>query len=267
MRFNKVKNKKVAIPFHFYCSDIFLIKYAAAIFVKLDHPVKVESVYALLSNPLNSYMPLLWFIHALFLIFIIYPLLRLYIDNYLLFVFFIIINSIIGNDFLVFGNSLRNISFFIFGVILRENSALTKKLNGATFYHILITLFLFITFYYMQKFSYIPKYCGYSMEILIGILGAMLVIDVSHAILKFSNSKTKNVIWKIGYYSMTIYLFHTLFESTVRIGFFQILKNIDVPFELIAFLAVSCGIIFPVIIEKKIFRRFRITKKFILGIS
>ncbi|MBE7447122.1 MAG: acyltransferase family protein [Planctomycetia bacterium] len=263
----KAKTKRLLYPFISIAAIFLLIKYAAGIFVKLEHPVQIESIYSLLTNPVNSYMPLLWFVYALFLIFTVYPLLKLYMDVYLLFALFIAINSIIGNDYLVFGSALANIPFFIFGAILRENSELSKRLVGANCYYILVPLLLFITFHYLSNYFSIHQYLVYATKVLIGVLGSIFVINLSHAILKLSTFKAKDVIAEIGCYSMTIYLLHTLFESTVRIGFLQVLKNVQVPFELIAFMAVLCGVMFPFIIEKQLLRKFRATKKFILGIS
>jgi hypothetical protein len=66
---------------------------------------------------------------------------------------------------------------------------------------------------------------------------------------------------------MTIYLFHTLFESTVRIGFLQVFKQMQVPFELIAFVAITCGVVLPLVLEKEVLRKYWVTKKFVLGLA
>ncbi|MCM8814122.1 MAG: hypothetical protein NC924_09355, partial [Candidatus Omnitrophica bacterium] len=60
--------------------------------------------------------------------------------------------------------------------------------------------------------------------------------------------------------------FHTLFESAVRLVFFQLFRQ-KLPFELIAFIAISCGTFFPLLLEKKILRQNMLTKKFLLGLS
>lgn len=60
------KTKRLLYPFATIAGIFFLIKCMAGQIVHLTYPVSIDSVYALLTNPGNSYMPLLWFVHALF---------------------------------------------------------------------------------------------------------------------------------------------------------------------------------------------------------
>ncbi len=71
---------------------------------------------------------------------------------------------------------------------------------------------------------------------------------------------------EIGFYSMTIYLFHTLFQSVIRIGFYQVL-DLSVSFEVVALVAVVAGVVFPLLLEKMILRKNKFTKKYILGLT
>jgi fucose 4-O-acetylase-like acetyltransferase len=80
----KVKARRLLYPFTFIALIFFLIKYAVGHFVSIKHAVNINNIYALLIDPVNSYMPLLWFVHSLFLIFAIYPLARVFINNYFL---------------------------------------------------------------------------------------------------------------------------------------------------------------------------------------
>ncbi len=75
------------------------------------------------------------------------------------------------------------------------------------------------------------------------------------------------MLLQIGYYSMSIYLLHTLFESTVKIGFLQVFRRIQTPFELIAITSITCGIVCPLVLEKTVLRKYCGTRKFLLGLS
>jgi hypothetical protein len=44
-------------------------------------------------------------------------------------------------------------------------------------------------------------------------------------------------------------------------------KNIDLPFELSALIAITCGVVFPFLLEKVVLRKYWITRKFVLGLS
>jgi len=263
----KIKAKRLLYPFASIAGTFFLIKYVAGRLVSLEHPVDIDSVYALLSDPINSYMPLLWFVHALFLIFAIYPLARLFLNNLSILLLLVAINVVLGSDYLVIGKALANMPFFIIGVILRENEKLTRIAISADWSNILVPLVMFFLAYMILFPVNIVSVCGYPTQLLLGAVGSLSVINISNAIAALSDKKIKGVLLQIGYYSMTIYLFHTLFESSVRIGFSQVFKHTQLPFELIAFVAVTCGVVFPLVLEKEVLRKYWVTKKFVLGLA
>jgi fucose 4-O-acetylase-like acetyltransferase len=261
------KTKRLLYPFASIAAVFFLIKYLAGMVVNIDHPVNIDSVYALLLDPVHSYMPLLWFVHALFFIFAIYPLARLFMNNFLILFFLLIINVIFGSDYLIFGNALANIPFFVVGVILKENKKISKMNISEDWRYVVAPLVMFSLTYMIRLSFDIVSVFEYPVHLFLGIAGSLFVINISNFISVFSNKKIKDVLQQIGYYSMAIYLFHTLFESTVRIGFLQVFKSTQVPFELVAFIAISCGVVFPLVLEKEVLRKNMITKRFVLGLT
>jgi len=60
---------------------------------------------------------------------------------------------------------------------------------------------------------------------------------------------------------------HPLFESPIRIAFTRVVQQVPVPFILTALCAITCGLLFPLIIEKRILKKFRITRKCVLGLT
>ena len=263
----KAKTRRLLYPFISIALVFFLIKCLAGSVVTLDRPVSINSIYALLVDPINSYMPILWFVYALFLVFAIYPLVRVIMNNHLMLLLFIAINAVFGNDYLIINEAMYNMPFFVIGVILRENLELFKMSIGANYRYAFVSFVLFSLVYIIYILANIQIGGEYLFRFFLGVTGALLVINASHTISSFSNSKIKGVMVEIGYYSMTIYLFHTLFVSTVRIGFLQVFQDVYIPFELIAFVAVLSGIVFPLLLEKKVLRKFWITKKFVLGLK
>ena len=260
----KHKIKRLLYPFVTIAAVFFIIKYIAGSFVKLDQPVNINSIYALLTDPVASYMPLLWFVYALFLIFAIYPLGRLFLNNQLILIILLIINSFFGNDYLVLGNTLFNMPFFAVGVILKESVKVSKMTISSDLRHIFFSLLTFAILYTIETTENVHIYL---ISFILGVMGSLFVINLSHAIANITSIDLKGILMQVGYYSMTIYLLHTLFESTVRIGSFYLLKDIHVPFLLIAFIAIICGIVFPLILEKVIFRKYWVTNKYVLGLS
>lgn len=272
-----IKNKieRLVVPFFSIAFLFFFIKYAVQQFMNLQHPVELDNLVTLLVNPADSYMPLLWFIHALFLIFIFYPLFERLCPNLLfLLFFFLLLNEIIQNGFsnqIIAHNSiikaLANLPFFVTGVLTAHfESIASKKLYRYIFIFFGIGIVIV---------TIILKYDIYLSRFIYGITGSFIVIKLSTIINRLSSSKmlgfeilNKN-IYAVGVYSMSIYLFHTLFESFVRILTFSLFPSISVklPFILIAMVAITCGVLFPLLLEKYILRSFSITRRLFLGLK
>ncbi len=263
----KAKAERLLYPFASIAVAFFLIKYVAGLFVELKHPVNAESIYALLTDPVNSYMPLLWFVHALFLIFVFYPIARLFLNNLSILLLLLAINVIFGCDYLVFGKAMANIPFFAVGVILRENKKISKMAVSTHWVYMIVPLLMFLLVYVMRRSVNIAPMYWYLTQFFLGVVGSVVVINASHAISALSDTKIKGMLLKAGYYSMTIYVFHTLFESAVRIGFLQVFKHIQVPFETVAFIAITCGVALPMVLEKEALRKYWVTKKYVLGLA
>ena len=66
---------------------------------------------------------------------------------------------------------------------------------------------------------------------------------------------------------MTIYLFHQFFQAVVREAFNRVGSHASVPFELIAILAIVAGVMLPMVLESSVLRRYRLTRKMILGLG
>jgi fucose 4-O-acetylase-like acetyltransferase len=263
----KSKVKRLLYPFATIAIIFFIIKLIAGRFVNLDSPVDIGNLLILLTNPVHSYMPLLWFVHALFLMFVLYPLLRQFLNNWLLLPAFIIIGSFVPADFPVLGRVFINMPFFIFGVALRDNKKLAGITVNSSWHYIAAYLSLFLLAYGTKFLFAIPAIYSNVVFFIVGVLGSLLAINISHCFSEYASEKINKWLLLIGFCSMTIYLFHTLFESMVRIGFIQVFKNIPIPFEITAFIAIVCGIVFPIILEKTLLRKYRPTRRFILGMD
>lgn len=262
------KIKRLGYPFISIAALFFIIKYLAGKLFYLEHPVGMEGIYALLINPVNSYMPLLWFVHALFLIFLIYPPLRTIAGNNLSILFLIIlINILIGNRYPVIGNALANMPFFVIGVILRENGAARQTLVSGRWSTVAASMTLFILTYMLIQKMYAGHQAGYLMVLAAGVTGAICTMNISSLIDTSGGSIGKVILVGTGTYSMTIYLFHTLFESAVGIGFRQLPDSLRPDFWVVAAAAIIAGVLFPLLLERFFLRKYAVTRKYLLGLQ
>ncbi len=259
------KIKRLVYPFVSIAFLFFIVKYIAGKFTSLEHPVDNKSLYYLLTDPVHSYMPLLWFVYALFFIFAIYPSLRSIIPNIIILPILLVCIIYFGTDIIILGKSIFNMPFFVVGILLRESNM--KKWNPINhrFGNIFASAFVFIICHILKtQYGFIPI-PNYLFVFILGVSGAIFIINISKVLVTSVSAKIVSTFAILGFYSMTIYLFHTLFESTIRVIFMQKLSFIAIPFEVTALTAIFAGIIFPLELEKRVLRNFLFTRKFILG--
>lgn len=261
LEFFRKKVSRLMFPFCSVALIFFLIKFFAGLVVELQHRVSLESVRMLIVDPVQSYMPLLWFVHALFIVFIMYPILKKYFvyDVFIVLVF-IIVNLIFGSDWQVVGGAIKYLPFFAMGAVLRSGIILKYiESYGWCGFVGLSILFLCIVMLAMSD--------NYIWFFIVGVVGSLSVISVSYIVNTEASEKVKRMMWGLGYYSMSIYLFHTLFESAVRIFFSRLDLLGGIGFWIAAFLAILAGIVFPLMLEKLFFRKNPYSKKYLLGLS
>jgi fucose 4-O-acetylase-like acetyltransferase len=262
---NKVK--RLLYPFATVALTYFLIKYLAGLAAHLDHPVDLESVYALILDPVKSFVPLLWFVHALFIIFVVYPLARRFLGATTLLLLLVAINVLFGSKFPVIGKALAHIPYFALGVLLRERPRLFAFAIGPSLKHLLSAAALFAAGCLLALPGTDGFPTNYLVQVFLAVTGTLLVLDSSVALALHGDARVPRALAALGYYSMTIYLFHTLFESSVRVAFLRIAPHAAGAFPVVALSAIVIGIIVPVILEKYLLRRWRPTRKFVLGMS
>ncbi len=274
----KRKAKRLLYPFVSIAAIFFVVKWAAGRFVELSHPLNAGSLIALLTTPHISYMPLLWFIHALFLIFVLYPLARRLLGNAPLFALVVVVNSITGTGYPVLGNAMANLPFFIAGNMLQEKGAIFGVRPGGQPIRLVIPAAVFALAYALLHPVAVPPLLSHMVAVFFGLAGSLFLVNTSHALTHSEIGRSlpsdaaerpasfgvvKSALLAIGFHSMTIYLFHTLFESSVRIG----LRHSSLPFLLVAAVAIAAGVIGPLFLERLVLRRYRLTRRFLLGIA
>ena len=265
------KIKRLVYPFISVAIFFFIIKFFAGLFFEMKHPMTLEHVFIILTDPRESYMSLLWFVYTLFVIFIIYPIIRKYIsNNFIILGMFILLNLLpfIDKNILytdtVLGDVFKNIPFFIGGIILREYKQLKEiSINGKPITIIIYSILFLILYWLLSEFKEV-----YYSKFILGVIGSFLIFNISYFMSTYYSEKNilKMTLLYTGTSSMTIYLFHNLFLGGVKIGFLQIL-HIPINFEIMAIIAITLGIVIPMILEKYIFRKYSIFRKYLLGLN
>jgi len=258
------KLRRLLYPFITIAVAYALIKVAAGRFVRLENPVDLHSVMAILVDPANSYAPLLWFLQALFLIFCIYPLLRSYLNEASILLLLVVIDEAFGTRYPLLGRVAANMPFFVFGILLRQNGRLATTVKGRGALLVAACAFVSGSALLVRGNAFVVH--DYLAGLVLGLIGTLLVISGSRAIAGLApNNTLRRALDEAGYYSMTIYILHAPFEGVVRIGFLQLAQHVEVPFLVVALMAVAAGVLAPIVVERQLIRKSPLARRFVLG--
>jgi fucose 4-O-acetylase-like acetyltransferase len=264
------KLQRLAIPFLSTAFVYSIFKLIAGNFVQLDNPVNLQSALQLLVDPVHSFVPLLWFVHALFGIFLIYPLVRTVMQPVLIFVVALLIAilyNILEIYIPVLSKVIENLPYFAFGVVCADK-ALNEKLFrlsiGKVCIYLLLALIVCSTSY-VELFGTFAENISF-LRFLPGLVGGMTAISLSILIEKKCSEKQSQLFEVFGICSMGIYLFHAIFESAVRIVFAKFQVYLEIHFLIVAMLAIFIGLAVPTLIEIFILRKSNILSKLFLGV-
>lgn len=153
------------------------------------------------------------------------------------------------------------IAGYIVGTKIELDSINVRTYSIST---IVFTSAFAVLLFYMNTFP--EDHFAYKLIMFsLGITGTLAVIGISGLMNRLKAAWTR---WfkVLGLYTMSIYIFHPLAESTVRVLIFRIYKADMAYFEIAAFIAILAGVFIPILLDEHLLRNSKITKKYILGI-
>lgn len=256
--FNFIKKKggRLLYPYITITTILFLSKLVAVKFFKLLHPINEDFLFYIFLNPYGGFATLLWFIYTLFVIFSIFPLIRIVLKNELLLLAVVVILSFFRwPRFFCLNYTFQYLPFFSFGYIMARHALLeSANLNIG----LIMSLMIFLIGLALRD-SYKNSHI---ISILLGTAGSLAIIFLS--ILIVDKQVILSKIFKLlGVYSSSIYLLHTISMGPIRILLLQIMSF--KAFLLIGCLVICAGLIVPLMIEKYIIKRFTVISKLVLG--
>ncbi|CAM8669752.1 NolL Fucose 4-O-acetylase and related acetyltransferases [Comamonadaceae bacterium] len=254
--FKEVKQKSIqlAIPLISITLTLLAIKYITSFKFSLENPVTPQTLLLTITNPAESFAPLIWYLHALILMYIILYISLKAVDPHILFIasLFIALYPIepIGGLHRIF----FNFPFFVFGYLLSHKYGYksTKKNNPYLMNGIIGLILVFACQLLIRKFIDGENLLR-ATKIVSGFIGAMAVISICKGI------RDKNFIAihlkEIGIASMSIYLFHTIFMGAPRLIIEKYANNIY--FEVAAGISILSGIVIPYLLHQFVITKNR----------
>ena len=264
------KIKRLMIPY-LTCSVVVIsLKLLSQGNAYVENPVTAMSYLKIFYLPEAGY--LLWFIWALFLMFVITPLFKTRAARNLLLVASIALAylPVTLPDIFCLNQFKRMYLYFMFGIFVRENSVgnIIKEYSH-TKMAITAAVFALLEFAYLSMPD--PHNAPLSMGIIRAILpfaGIAFVIYVSQIIGKHINADNgRNLLLSVAASSYVIYLFHTTFEGLAKAALMKLPVDDGLWYVFVtkAALVILTGVIFPMIVYN-IANRFKATR-FLLGLK
>ncbi len=256
------KVPRLVYPYLAISLIILAAKLAAGAFFTLQHPANLSTLLYMAVNPLKGHVTMLWFMYTLALIFFIYPLLKALVRSDLaVFALSVIMMYLPSTEYFCIKPMLDHMPFFLFGMLaarrvdfdeMKGRSALLALAGGAA-----IFAAVFLTR------AHIDVHIG---RLFMGLAGSIAVIGAARLLVRPAGNAAGRIFESIGFYSMSIYLLHTLFLGAARITQHQVL-GIHEHFWAGAAAGIVAAIVVPLFLEKHVLRKYALTRKYILGLK
>lgn len=251
------KIRRLIVPYLVVSFLIISIKLLTESHMYVENPKNTMSYIRMFYYPEAGYF--LWFIWALWWMFIIIPLFKSKSNRLILFIISIFFAYIPINvtEILCLAQVKRMFMYFMLGVVVydwKHMFSYCKKTPIFVYISFFTVLFLFKLYRWEETL--------YIVDTITTLAGIATTISLSIYIDK-RNSKIKWLL-TISSSSYIIYLFHTTFQGFTKAIIFKIpfLNNLnnDLTFFIGAIIVVTCGVVFPIILNKFVLKKYTITK-------
>ncbi len=262
------KIKRLMIPYFTVSILIVTLKLLTQNGMEVEHPVTPLSYLRIFYSPEAGYF--LWFIWALWNIFLVMPLFKTTLSRTILFIISLLINFVpltwLPSTFCV-GQSLLMLQYFVWGALIYEHQSWIKeRTKVGTSIPWIIFLGLFITnWLYPSFFANIA-----SLKMALAYLGIYCTYLLSVKIANGWQWLSKPLL-TVAASSYIIYLFHTTFEGFAKALLHKFTPILADPHQSLLFgigavLIIACGLIVPVLLHRYVLTRYQILQ-FLFGLK
>ena len=244
------KFQRLMIPYFFVSVIVIVLKLFTESKLLVEDPVEISDLYRMFYLPVAG--DFLWFVFALFLMFLIIPLFntRKRLSVLLLLSLFLYLVPVTFPVIFCLAKFKINLLYFVLGCAFFEWSNVRQFLDKT---HFLVLLCFFIGIYLLKTYIEVLIITNI-LAICIAFVGIIFIINLSKQI-ELTTVSVKKILAAISEYSYTIYLFHTTvegFAKAILAKFFYKLTetNNQLVFICTALIVILLGLIAPVILHK-----------------
>lgn len=255
------KFRRLMVPYFVVSAIIVSVKMATQSSMYVENPVTAMSYVKILYLPEAGYF--LWFIWALFTMFLLVPLFKTKIARLVLFVIAIVLHylPIEGPAIFALRSSMHMLVYFMLGVCCVDwgLSSIMNRMNTRAYQGICFMTVACFALISVLRFCF-DFFVGGRLLPWLGIASVMVV---SNFLAKYAKGRLLSLILTVSASNYIIYLFHTTFEGFAKALLQKLhvcVVNGDVTFIVEAVLVIFLGVVCPILLDVLILRKFKITK-------
>lgn len=257
------KLKRLIIPYFVTSIIVISIKLLTQSHAYVENPVSIISYLKILIGPEAGYF--LWFIWALWWMFVFVPLCKNKKLRLVLFLVAIVLHYIYFPviELFCFRETKLMLLWFMLGVICFDYAQIR---HFVTTYHPVKTMIALLLFCFFAVNNATNLFSV--LEYLFPYVGIFFILELSKMIENFIKREKLKVFSVVSGVSYIIYLFHTTFEGFAKaiVHKLPFSSGVCYVFTLEAFAVILIGVIAPVFLYKFVLAKHRITK-FLFGIK
>jgi fucose 4-O-acetylase-like acetyltransferase len=247
------KARRLLIPYFAVAAFFLSIKLVPSLLMDLANPVSRGSIVNILIDPLHSYVPLLWFLYSLFCIQAVFPAIHRLGPR--TFPVLIAVTTVLGvpSSLFCIGPTLGSLPYFLVGAYVAQalHINLDKHISRQAPPLAVLCAVLFLTIWWLWTPG---TTVGVRVsDALLGMIGVAVTILVCQSIAARGYGWLRLLAY-VGTFSMTIYLFHTLFESSMRVALNHLPVLSNLPFLMKAIPSIAAGVCLPVVARSFVIR-------------
>lgn len=254
------KVKRLMVPYFATSALVISIKLATQGGMSVDNPVTVLSFVKMFYQPEAGYF--LWFIWALWWMFVLVPFFKTKQSRILLFAMGVLLHFLpsgLTKMFCMHEFSVMLV-WFMLGVMAFETEWLHRFLQPFSYTKLGIASLCFVAgeCMYMMKCTAIPYF-----SLILSAIGIWFVIEMSKCICKgWTEVKKGHWLMAVSASSYIIYLFHTTFEGFIKAIVRKLPMDTDVwyIFAPSVIVVVAAGVVVPIVLHRYVLNRFKLTR-------
>lgn len=234
-------------PYIILTTLLFLVKIVAGKVFVLKHPVNFHSFFMMFVNPMQGgFVVHLWFIYALFIIFVLYPVLEKIsckIDSRWKLLLYWCLSCVPMPYLFCLNLVFKYMVYFHFGCLISEYGRMPSRKK--CFYGSVVFCILFFGFNELRNLDI--WILGSGISILVCLLGMASVVCFSSIIAK-QRTFLNRFFSLLGVFSFEIFLLHTL--GSEAFSYYIVSLHLPVYLQgwIIAIGGTCCGIFVPIMI-------------------